>query len=372
VSCRALDDQLAVPTDRELSETLERFVCVRVVQMWSVDLDLFQFDYAMTWSAFFMNADGTIYGRYGSRSANGKDSARDISVPGFKAALNCALDLHARYAEDAGAVRPLIAGKQPQRREVWKKAEDIPSLEARNLAKPFVSGRNQHMSCIHCHMIPNHELLSLREKSKPVEARKLWPYPMPDAVGMHMDPEAMATVERVLESSPAAAAGVRAGDEIARFEGQAVLSTADIQWVLNTAPDAGELALEVRRDGKAHTLTLALPPDWRLGIDDWRLTNKMVMLGLGFNGETLPEAEARQLGLEKGALAFGVASVRKKLIDPEDLRPKDVIVEIDGKRDPMTLAQLTAYVLREKRPGSTLRIVRRRGGSDRKVEIKVD
>jgi membrane-associated protease RseP (regulator of RpoE activity) len=340
--------------------------------MWSVDLDLFQFDYAMTWAAFFMNGDGTIYGRYGSRSANGEDSARDISVSGFKAALHAALDLHARYSEDARAVRPLIAKKQPRQREVWKKAEDIPSLVARDLAKPFVSGRNQHMSCIHCHMIANHELLSLREQQKPVETRKLWPYPMPDAVGMHMDPAAMATVERVLADSPADAAGLRPGDEIARFDGQAMLSTADIQWVLNTAPDAGELALEVRRDRKVHTLTLALPRDWRLGIDEWRITNKMVMLGFGFNGEALSEAEARQLGLEPGALAFGVISVRNKLIDPEDLRPKDVIVEIDGKRDRMTLAQLTAYVLREKRPGSTLSIVRRRDGSDRDVEIEVD
>ena len=54
-----------------------RFVCVRLVQANAMDLTLFQFDYDLTFAAFFMNADRTIYGRYGSRSARNPSS--DIS-----------------------------------------------------------------------------------------------------------------------------------------------------------------------------------------------------------------------------------------------------------------------------------------------------
>ena len=48
---------------------MDQFVCVRAVQMYGVDLSLFQFQGQLTWAAVFLNADGTIYGRYGSRGA---------------------------------------------------------------------------------------------------------------------------------------------------------------------------------------------------------------------------------------------------------------------------------------------------------------
>ena len=61
--------QVARPRDSELKKLLKKFVCVRVIQGNSLDLELFQFDYDLTFAAFFMNADRTIYGRYGTRSS---------------------------------------------------------------------------------------------------------------------------------------------------------------------------------------------------------------------------------------------------------------------------------------------------------------
>ena len=61
-----------------------------------MDLSLFQFDYDLTFAAFFMNADKTIYGRYGSRSEM-KDAAKDISIDGFRKALAAALEIHKNY-----------------------------------------------------------------------------------------------------------------------------------------------------------------------------------------------------------------------------------------------------------------------------------
>lgn len=51
-----------------------------------VDLKQFQFDYDQTWCAFFLNADGTIYGRYGTRAGNRDQSTTHISIPSFKKA----------------------------------------------------------------------------------------------------------------------------------------------------------------------------------------------------------------------------------------------------------------------------------------------
>jgi len=58
---------------------MDKFVCVRLVQANAMDLALFQFDYDLTFVVFFMNADKTIYGRYGSRSDR-KNATRDISI----------------------------------------------------------------------------------------------------------------------------------------------------------------------------------------------------------------------------------------------------------------------------------------------------
>ena len=61
---------------------MEKFVRVRIVQANGMDLSLFQFDFDLTFAVFFMNADRTIYGRFGSRS-DFKDALRDISMEGF-------------------------------------------------------------------------------------------------------------------------------------------------------------------------------------------------------------------------------------------------------------------------------------------------
>ena len=44
-----------------------------------VDLSQFQFDYDLNWAAMFVNADGTVYERYGTQSAAGADAYNSIS-----------------------------------------------------------------------------------------------------------------------------------------------------------------------------------------------------------------------------------------------------------------------------------------------------
>ena len=44
----------------------EQFVAVRQVEMKGGDLSQFQFDYDLNWAAMFVNADATVYARYGT------------------------------------------------------------------------------------------------------------------------------------------------------------------------------------------------------------------------------------------------------------------------------------------------------------------
>src|SRR2546423_10592501 len=108
---------------------MNRFVCVRLVQANALDLTLFQFDYDLTFAVFFMNADRTIYGRYGSRSDR-KDATRDISIEGFRQALLAALEWHKRYPANKAS----LAGKQPGPAR-FKTPDQFPSLHGQYQAR---------------------------------------------------------------------------------------------------------------------------------------------------------------------------------------------------------------------------------------------
>src|SRR5262245_17992120 len=90
-------DMAVMQPDQSLAELEKKFVCVRLIQTNPLDLDLFQYDFDMSWAALFLNADRTIYGRYGSRDSGGPNSDGLLSVSAFRKAAQRALALHAGY-----------------------------------------------------------------------------------------------------------------------------------------------------------------------------------------------------------------------------------------------------------------------------------
>ncbi len=293
---------MAVPTDAELQKLLDQFVCVRLVQMWGVDLTRFQFDFAMTWAVFFQNADATTYGRYGTRSALKNESARDASLAGFKRAIEGAIEVHARYGKGADTVRGELAGKQVRRAPEWDRPETIPKIAGDALLATRFNGPSENRSerahgvgCIHCHNVPDNELLSLRLAGKPIPEKLVWPYPMPGAVGLQLDPDQRAAVLRVRDGSAAAKAGIQPGDEVLRMAGQPILSPADVQWVLHNAPGEGSLAVDIRRAREMHRVTLPLEADWRRNLGDWRFVNLGVCMHIAGSTAGRPAAATRPL-----------------------------------------------------------------------------
>ena len=121
----------------------------------SLNLSLFQFDYDLTFAAFFLNADGTIYGRYGTRS-DGKEAARDISVEGFRKSLAAALKLHENFPRNKKALARKT-GAPPK----YKKPEDFPSLKGKFTANLDYTGKVAR-SCIHCHQVRDAQRLVYR------------------------------------------------------------------------------------------------------------------------------------------------------------------------------------------------------------------
>jgi hypothetical protein len=342
---------------------MDEFVCVRIIQGYGMDLHRFQFDYQLTWGVFFLNADGAIYGRYGSRAAN---YGGDISIEGFKKALKGALDLHAAYPANKAA----LAGKTgaPPR---WERPETIPTLMHK---KAYDTSRG---GCIHCHEIHDGQLQSLRKEGATLSDDLLWYYPMPDAVGLEMDVDEMATVKRVAADSAAEKSGFRAGDKILRLDGQPLISIADLQWVLHNAKPPTKLVAEVERGQKTLELTLPLEAGWRREEDfTWRSHIWYLRQGIaGFFVKPLTEAERQELGLTRDTPAFRVAGFPPSWVNArnraaaEALAEGDVILEVDGLSQPLTTESRFLAYLSQKKPQARTQLTIQRGENRQNVEL---
>ncbi|SVB76452.1 uncharacterized protein METZ01_LOCUS229306, partial [marine metagenome] len=65
-ACASFDAEVAKDNQRIKELAGKHFISLRQVEMKGVDLSQFQFDYDLSWAAMFINADGTVYGRYGT------------------------------------------------------------------------------------------------------------------------------------------------------------------------------------------------------------------------------------------------------------------------------------------------------------------
>ncbi len=224
---------------------MDRFVCVRVVQAWGLDLNVFQFDFWTTWTVFLLNADKALYGRYASRGRN--------DVEGLRTALAGALELHGKYPSN----KEELAGKVGAPLG-WRYPEELPAIREKGRFRDAVD----RGGCIHCHNIQEGLEKSFKTSGQRLPDR-VAAYPTPERAGITLAPGERATVTDIGRSSPAEKAGLRPGDRILRAAGQPILSIADVEWALHSSADAGPVKLEVEREGARRELRLALPPGWR-------------------------------------------------------------------------------------------------------------
>jgi len=350
--------QVARPRNLKLKRLLKKFVCVRVVKGNSLNLELFQFDYDLTFAAFFMNADRTIYGRYGTRSSQEKPES-DISMQGLLGALEGALELHA----DFPANRKSLAGKQGGKPR-FPNPERYPTLKRYT---PLLNyGGKVAQSCLHCHMINAAEIELLRSKKAPLPDKILYPWPLPGALGLQLSPAERALVVNAAPASAAHEAGFRHGDRILSLEGQPILSTADIQWVLHNAPAPARLTAVVKRAEKTIRLKLELDADWRKSTDiSWRgSTWPLRRMGFGaMRLEDVWDGDRKKRGLEGMALwvrHVGQYGIHRTAKDA-GFRKGDIVIEFDGIRERLTESELLVHIFRNRKAGDLVPVKILRG-----------
>ena len=237
LSCAGID--ASVLTEPQLSPLLDKFVCVRVINANALDLSLFQFDYDLSFSALFLNGDGTIYGRFGSWVH--QKNQHEKSTASFKRALEGALDLHGNYPANKSA----LAGKRGPAMP-YKTPVNIPALDGKYRLELDWNGKVVP-SCVHCHQIGDALRATYRKKKEPVPNDLIYPMPPPETIGLTLAQDSAARVESVTAGSAAAKAGMQPGDEIVSLAGQPLVSIADVSWVLHRSPESGSVPALINR-----------------------------------------------------------------------------------------------------------------------------
>lgn len=369
--CVKLDDEL-VDTDPVIRPLLEKFVCVRIVGTNGLDLNVFQYDTDQSFAVFFLNADRTIYGRFGTRSHR-TEWVGDVSLDGLAKALQGALDLHSRFND----TKESLAGKRGTPLEVAS-PEQFPSLKGEYTNRLNYEG-NVVKSCIHCHQIGDAQREYYWQDRKPIPEKVLFPYPHPKTVGLVLDPDERATIKEVTSPSPASLAGLEAGDQILSMNGQPLLSIADTQWVLHqVAPEGGRISLVIQRGDQKLDRSLELKPGWRREGDlSWRATTwglRRIALG-GLQLETLTEAEKKESGLQTADMAMIVKHAGKygphAAAHNLGIREGDILVSFDGNRTLQREQDVIAHVVMNKQVGDEVEIEMMRGRTRTKYRIPV-
>ena len=200
----------------------------------------------------------------------------------------------------------------------------------------------------------------------------LFPYPMPDVLGLSFDPTTRATISKVGPGSEGARLGLRPGDQVVSLGSQPITSVADMQWVLHRLPAAGAgLEGEIAKaDGGRATVEFKLPAGWRQGGDiSWRVSTwdlrRQAFGGIRF--KPVAAEERARLGLG-GALALRAEHVGQygdhARAKRAGVRKGDVLVEFDGLRTDLSEGRLIAHIVQRRDPGYRLPVKVLRGGKE--------
>ena len=218
--------------------------------MRGVNLDLFDFDFDLTWAAFFLGPDETVYGRYGGRDATSPDSR--MSLAGLHYAMTEVLGAHRSKIEDG---RSKIEGR-------GFKIDHQDDFRSSTIDRYAAAQRRAADSCIHCHQVYDARREWLQTTGK-WRLDEVWVHPLPENIGLTLNVDQGNRVQAVAKESAADRAGLRTGDCLQSVNGVAVASIADVQYGLQRAPAEGEIPLAWLREGRLIAARMNVSKGWR-------------------------------------------------------------------------------------------------------------
>ncbi|MCA8947885.1 MAG: PDZ domain-containing protein [Planctomycetes bacterium] len=352
--------------DPELAAAAADYVCVKVTDMRDVDVQNLRFDFDLTFAVLLMHSDGTVYHRYGSRGPDSADGY--LSMTSLARLLRDTLPEHERYAAN-----PAPPPAAPPRRAI-----EMPFLQRRLAA-------GQQIDCVHCHTVNTAQHDEL-ERGGSFDPEAIWVYPDPERAGFTLDPERQRLVRAVRDDSPAAAAGLRIGDELVVLADVPVRTLADVQWALHGLPSAAtKVAVRFRRgngEDAERATELSLPAGWKhCSPADyaWRSYKWNLSPAPGFGGPLLSTGEKEKLGLPADRFAlkvqylveWGEQAHRGRAAKAAGLRRGDIVVGYGDRDDFGSFPELFAWTALTRTPGQRTDIVVLRQGKRVTLEFEL-
>lgn len=291
---------------------------LRLDRITGTDLHIFDFDFDCTWAGFFLSADERIYGRFGGKDTQAENR---LSLPGLRLAMQAALEEHKK----GPAVKTAAKKSTPLLPEQYAAAKQMRKGE-----------------CIHCHQIwefRRQDLKTAGTWSKDAN----WVYPWPENVGISLDKDQQTKVVAVAADSPAARAGLKAGDVLQKVHDVKTASFADVQYGLHRVPANGPVTIDWQRGGQALSAKLELAEGWRKTNITWRPSALYILPALTVYGNDLTAAEKKALGLPDKRLAFRQQQDVHEEARKIGVQAGDVIVGINGEKMEMTRSEFFAH-----------------------------
>ena len=289
--------------------------------MRGVNLNVFKFDYDVTWYGFFLSADEHIYGRFGGRDATSADTY--LTLPALKKAMRAALEQHRSSP-------PLVKEGQGESKRT---VEDYAAIK-----------RLKPNACIHCHQVYDFQ----RDEMRTQGTWKLdlaWVYPLPENIGVVVKAEDGTTIRAVSPKSPADVAGIQPGDRLRKINDARVNSFADVSHALHAAGPAKTMNVSVARGEKEVKATLQLPEGWRKTDISWRESMWGLEPNASVYGKDLTTKEKKRLGLPENSLAFSQGNFVPPAAAKAGIRAGDIIFGLDNKNTAgMTMLQFNVFI----------------------------
>jgi predicted metalloprotease with PDZ domain len=317
MDCREFDGQ--VVRLEKIKDVADKFIRVRISRIDDADLNLFEFDYDLTFMVFFLDAKENVYARYGGR--DGKNADDRQSLEGLVYTMKSVLAMH-----------------EQKEKSYAPKSQTKPKY-LHNLANPPAFGRG----CMHCHQIKTALQNDLR-KSGEWERDLVWRYPLPENIGLKLEVNRGNVVERVFEKSSASEIGIQPGDTLRRLNGVPIHSFGDAQFALDIAPKSGAVEIDWDHGDEHLQSKLALPESWRRTDLSWRTSAQNLISSGGMYGMDLTAEEKKSLGLAPKQLAFKQKAVLSKQAREAGIQGGDIILGVDGKTLEMDMFAFLKYM----------------------------
>lgn len=311
----------------KIASEADQFVRVRLGRVDLSDLNLFEFDYDLTFMVFFLNAQEKIYARYGARDATDADARQ--SLEGLRYTMQSVLKSHKSHSTDFA---PLSSNKPFFLRE-----------------ETGVQGGH----CLHCHQVKeriNRKIVSDGDWS----SDHVYRFPLPDNIGLILDVNRGNTVEKVAPNSPAQKAGIRVDDQLSKIGNIAVHSIADASFALDKAPLKGSLLVEYLRGGKATKTEIQLNEGWKKSDISWRPSMRFLKPNFAIYGPDLTTQEKANLKLAPTQLAFRQSDQLSDFAKTSGIKPNDIILGLDGQKMNLDVDQFVRKIQREFLVGDTI------------------